>query len=236
MVEAPAVSRFAVVRLDFLHALQSLLYLFGDSTLHVIVSVEENVEPMLREQEDGKGKRNDPEERCRQSPVVAEEADGNDEHTQSRGKQLGDGMGKGLFELCAVFHHGRGEVGEVALTEEGQRQTPQFFGYADASLCTFGVDGGVGAVVLPSCHQKHHHGQHCRQEQVEPEGVSLQRGLCADVLHKEEKQIGGRQHQGQVEQSGEEDASLQVFCPFFRQGKTLLEVFLKNFSHGRKSY
>ncbi|WP_311561172.1 hypothetical protein [Prevotella bivia] len=50
-----------------------------------------------------------------------------------------------------------------------------------------------------------------------------------EILHQEEKQISGWQHQRKVEQCREGNASAQVFCPFFRKGETVLKIFNHDF-------
>src|SRR3712207_5930134 len=127
-----AVCRFTIVRLDFLHTFQSLLYLFGYATLHMIDMPESLVEFTARQQQCGNAQRHHPEECGGQSPVVIEHSDGNNDDTRHGGKKLRDSVREYLFEHGAVFHYGGGEVRQVALAEESQRQTAQFLCHADA--------------------------------------------------------------------------------------------------------
>ena len=158
-------------------------------------------------------------------PVVGEHTHGDDDDAQSRRKQLGNSVREGLLEHRAVFHHGRGEVGKVALAEESEGQSAQFFRHSDAALRTLVVDGGVGAVVLSEGYEEHKHCQEQSHKHIEPQRVRLGGGLGVDVFHEEEEQIGGRQHQCEVHQCREGDAFPQVFRSFFGEGEPLLKIF-----------
>ncbi|MDU3909990.1 MAG: hypothetical protein E7G86_10135 [Prevotella bivia] len=91
------------------------------------------------------------------------------------------------------------------------------------------IYGGIGAVVLPTAHEEHHDHQPCCHEEIKPQRMWGIHWHVIEILHQEEKQISGWQHQHKVEQCRKDDALLQVFCPFFRKSETVLKIFNHDF-------
>ena len=85
------------------------------------------------------------------APVKGEHAERNEDRRDERSEKAGDIMRAGLFKHLAVGHDGAGQVGEVALAEERQRQHAQPLREGQAALSALFICCEIGIIILEPC-------------------------------------------------------------------------------------
>ena len=103
---------------------------------------------------DGRRYRDDPQRRQRHAPVEEEQAQRDEHRGDERAEQAGNEVRAGLLQHLTVCHDGAGQVGQVALAEEGQRKSAQALGERQAADTALLIGRKVGAVILEPRRQK----------------------------------------------------------------------------------
>ena len=99
-------------------------------------------------QEDGNGYWDHPQGGQGHPPVKDEKAQGDEGRGDQRAKEAGDEMGAGFLQNLAVRHDGAGQVRQVPLSEEGQRELPQPLRKRQPPDAALFVGSEIGAVIL----------------------------------------------------------------------------------------
>ena len=201
--QAGEVSVFCVGGLEIPQGLDVLLNAVGAGHFHGHgLSLHPILHPIAGQQ-NGDGHGDHPQRRQRHAPVEGEEAEG-DEHGGDKGaEQAGDEVGAGLLQHLAVGHDGAGEVGQIPLAEEGQRQLPQALGQRQTPLAALFIGGEKRAVVLEPCGQQDQ--RKADDAAAHIEARPPRRGAGQQVADEEIEQPRG-QHEGDVLQGAGQHA------------------------------
>ena len=142
-VQVGDIPRLLVARLDLRRALQHLLHgvggrAAGDKPLRYMPLFHA---PGEIDHQQRRG--HHPQKSQRHPPVVKQHACGNQRRGEERAVHGGVKVGECLFQRLRIPHDGGSQVGQVTVSEEGQRELAQHLRQPDAAVGTLPVGGFV---------------------------------------------------------------------------------------------
>ena len=142
-VQVGDIPRLLVARLDLRRALQHLLHGVGGRAAGDEALLYMPLFHAPGEIDHQQRRRHHPQKSQRHPPVVKQHACGNQRRGDERAVHGGVKVGEGLFQRLRIPHDGGGQVGQIPVSEKGQRELAQHLGQPDAAVGTLPVGGFV---------------------------------------------------------------------------------------------